>query len=211
MQEQPSARDEPDPRPWLSALVDGEADAAEAARGLAAWADSQPLARQRWHLYQLIGDVLRSEDLASAPDHDARFLRRLRGRLDREPALLAPQRLPAAPSAAARRASWLMPTALAASVMGLATVLTVWLQPAIRPSGAAGLVVASAPAATVAAADPARIAAVASSEDAASGARVLRDARLDRYLQAHREYATALPGSLPGGAGRSINTVSFDR
>ena len=35
--------------------------------------------------------------------------------------------------------------------------------------------------------------------------------RLDRYLRAHRDYATALPGSLPGGSGRSITNVSLDR
>jgi hypothetical protein len=40
---------------------------------------------------------------------------------------------------------------------------------------------------------------------------VVRDAQLDRYLRAHRDYATALPGSLPGGPGRSIATVSFER
>jgi hypothetical protein len=43
------------------------------------------------------------------------------------------------------------------------------------------------------------------------GGRVVRDAQLDRYLRAHREYATAVPGSLPGGSGRSIATVSFER
>jgi hypothetical protein len=39
----------------------------------------------------------------------------------------------------------------------------------------------------------------------------VRDAQLDRYLRAHRDYATALPGSLPGGAGRSVTTVSLQR
>jgi sigma-E factor negative regulatory protein RseA len=51
----------------------------------------------------------------------------------------------------------------------------------------------------------------AAPELAAQGGRVLRDAQLDRYLRAHREYATAVPGSLPGGASRSIATVSFER
>jgi hypothetical protein len=45
----------------------------------------------------------------------------------------------------------------------------------------------------------------------AQGTRIVRDAQLDRYLQAHRDYGTALPGSLPGGAGRSIATVAFER
>jgi hypothetical protein len=43
------------------------------------------------------------------------------------------------------------------------------------------------------------------------GSRVVRDAQLDRYLRAHRDYGTALPGSLPGGPGRSISTVSLER
>ena len=47
-----------DPRRWLSALADGQADAAEPACGL--WRDDAA-ARQTWHAYHLIGDVLRSE------------------------------------------------------------------------------------------------------------------------------------------------------
>jgi hypothetical protein len=43
------------------------------------------------------------------------------------------------------------------------------------------------------------------------GGRVVRDAQLDRYLRAHRDYATALPGSLPGGSGRSVTPVSLER
>lgn len=217
MQKEPSfsSLDMTDACRWLSALADGEADADAAARGLAAWATADPLTRQRWHAYQLIGDVLRSEDLAQTPAHDAAFLQRLRGRLDLEPAVLAPQLL-RVPTAAekARRAAWIMPAALAASVTGLATVLAVTLWPSAQPSGGTLLAGASAPAGSLTVADAARLPAVAALEVAEAvppGGRVVRDARLDRYLQAHRDYAAAWPGSLPGGAGRSIGTVSLDR
>jgi sigma-E factor negative regulatory protein RseA len=215
MQEEPSSTslDVADACRGLSALADGEADAADAERGLAAWAATDPLTRQRWHAYQLIGDVLRSEDLAQAPAHDAAFLQRLRGRLDREPAVRASQP-PRVPMAAGKawRTAWVMPVALAASVTGLATILAVTLWPATQPSG--GPLLAGALATAPVVADAARVpAAVAleAAEAVPSGGRVVRDARLDRYLQAHRDYAAAWPGSLPGGAGRSISTVSLDR
>jgi sigma-E factor negative regulatory protein RseA len=48
-------------------------------------------------------------------------------------------------------------------------------------------------------------------EPVPAGGRMVRDAQLDRYLRAHRDYAAALPGSLPGGAGRSISTVALER
>jgi hypothetical protein len=48
-------------------------------------------------------------------------------------------------------------------------------------------------------------------EPVAAGGAVVRDAQLDRYLRAHRDYATALPGSLPGGAGRNVTTVALQR
>jgi sigma-E factor negative regulatory protein RseA len=204
MNHQPPA-DANDPRWLLSALADGEADAAELGRGCAAWSAGDAAARERWHAYHLIGDVLRSENLASAPGHDRAFLERLSLRLDDEPAVLAPQPLRAA--APARRRGWTLPVAMAAGVMALATVLVVTIGPG---GGSSAPMLAAAPAA------PAVIAVAASAapvvaEAAPPGGRIVRDAQLDRYLRAHRDYATALPGSLPGGSGRSITNVSLDR
>ena len=122
--------DPADPRWLLSALADGEADAATTERGCAAWAGADAAARQSWHAYHLIGDVLRSDDLASAPARDQAFLDRLRVRLADEPAILAPQPLPrvATPSAPARsRRGWALPMAMAAGVMALAVGLVVTL------------------------------------------------------------------------------------
>jgi len=109
----------------LSALADGDATDGEAARAFQAWRDDAG-ARAAWHSYQLIGDVLRSEDLASEPRADEAFLVALRARLADEPVVLAPQpraeeAAVAAPAvanagAAARsRARWQGPVAMAAT------------------------------------------------------------------------------------------------
>jgi sigma-E factor negative regulatory protein RseA len=68
----------------LSALMDGELDASAVAGACRAWRDDAQM-RSQWHAYHLIGDVMRSEDLASDAKHDARFLAALRERLADEP------------------------------------------------------------------------------------------------------------------------------
>jgi sigma-E factor negative regulatory protein RseA len=197
-----------DPRWLLSALADGETDAAEAGRACSAWASADARSSQSWHAYHLIGDVLRSEDLAHPPSRDAAFLQRLSARLDREPAVLAPAPLLLAPK---RRRGWVVPAALAAGVMALAAVLVVALGPS--GNGGAGPTLAAAPASPSLVSTPTELAPAPTqlANAAPAGGRVLRDAQLDRYLQAHRDYATALPGSLPGGSGRNIATVSLER
>ena len=74
----------------LSALADGDATDSEAARAFQAWRDDAE-ARSTWHAYQVIGDVLRSDDLATEPAADESFLVALRARLAVEPVVLAPQ------------------------------------------------------------------------------------------------------------------------
>src|SRR3982751_4396963 len=109
-------------RQALSALADGElgGDAGEAA--FKAWrSDSE--ARRDWHDWHLIGDVLRSEDLASSPRVDLDFCVALRTRLAGEAIVLAPAGVtePAAPLAApagggtrALKGRWLFASAAAA-------------------------------------------------------------------------------------------------
>jgi len=207
-------------RRLMSAVADGEADAATCAQASAAWAAGGGATRATWHAYHLIGDVLRSEDLAAEPGHDAAFLQRLRLRLAGEPAVLAPQAMPAvAPSRsssmpvdAASRSNrrWMFPAALAASVMGLGTVWAVsqWGLIGQAEPSAAQLAVATPP---VVKATPVATQSPPSTEAVPVGRTLVRDAQLDRYLRAHREYGAAAPGSLPGGAGRSIETVSLQR
>lgn len=206
-----------DPRWLLSALADGEARADELEPVLAAWAAADPLAQQRWHAYHLIGDVLRSGDLASSPRREAAFLADLRSRLAAEPAPLSvpptpprparvapqpsamPSLQPAQPQLARTGWRWTLPLALAAGLMVLGTALFVLRgvhgdDPAARslaalPAGPA------APPLTLPAAD-----------------RVLvRDEQLDRYLRAHRDFGVAQPVSLPLAARRDLEPIAFGR
>jgi sigma-E factor negative regulatory protein RseA len=87
-------------RERLSALVDGEAVSADLQEVLAAGRESArtlSVTCETWHVYHLIGDVMRSEDLAGA-GRDGAFLERLRGRLAQEPVVVAPAAVARPPS-----------------------------------------------------------------------------------------------------------------
>ncbi len=194
----PQAPHDDDPRRWLSALADGEPDAAAPACRL--WCDDGE-ARKTWHAYHLIGDVLRSEELARPPARDAEFLAGIRSRLAIEPLVLAP-----APSVSARRHSrWLLPSAVAAGFVVVAGVLVVtrmgapWLPgdgPALAAASAAGglTLVGGAVRSPGAAGLP--------GDD-----RLIRDARLDEYLRAHQSARGGVAMAAPGGALRRVEVV----
>ena len=181
----------------LSALTDGELEPAQVAEACARWRDDSEL-RGRWHAYQLIGDVLRSEDLAASGTRDAAFLAALRERLANDPVVLAPEPAAAAAPAtrtAARRGGWAWkaPAAVAAGFVAVAGVLTVVGLPGTAPSGGA-VIARSAPGASPVAALNA-----ASPEVFVANGRVVRDARLDRYLNAHKQFAGTSALGMPSG------------
>ena len=130
----------------LSALADGEAQPHEVARACAAWKDQADV-RADWHAYQLIGDVMRSDDLARTSQGDA-FLASFRARLAQEPVVLAPvaanaQRPVASQPAATavaqplRRRAWAGPMAVAAGfVMVVGALLS---SQGVQPGGASSL------------------------------------------------------------------------
>lgn len=112
-------------RETLSALADGEAGGAAAASAAQAWRHDADL-RATWHAYHLIGDTMRSPELAGAGAGDSeRFLQKLRARLADEPVVLAPQSAQQVRSDAQaavapageplRRRMWVGPAAVAAS------------------------------------------------------------------------------------------------
>lgn len=192
----------------LSALVDGELASEGVRRACAAWR-GDPLQRQTWHAYQLIGDVMRSDDLASSPARDEAFLQRLRERLSDEPVVLAPQAVAAAAGtsmASGRRLRrWHAGAAVAAGFVAVAGVLVVTRDPAPQP----GPALASAPAAVV----PVVANAEAGVEQAAfvTDGKVIRDARLDRYLAAHKNFAGASALGVPSAFLRSATTDAAQR
>ncbi len=190
-------------RAWLSDLADGQADEQGIEAACAAWRDRADM-RQTWHTYQLIGDVLRSDELARPAAHDATFLSGLRAKLAQEPVVMAPMPVVQAPAQAksARRPVWLLPTAAAAGFVAVASVLVI-TQFSGSDLNAAGAIQArnqTAPAASqaFAGADGTTTTTTTTSTNMTGGAAMIRDARLDAYVEAHRATrgigALALPG-----------------
>jgi sigma-E factor negative regulatory protein RseA len=192
---EPSAEDL---RRCLSALADGEASAL--ARACGSWRDDAT-ARQTWHAYHLIGDVLRSEDLAHPPARDEAFLAGLRERLAAEPPILAPAPVrPASPVRA--RQPWLMPAAVAAGFVVVAGVLVVTRisQPG-APAATPTLAAASSPGVL-------RVGnAAAVAVPAPTGGHLIRDLRLDEYLRAHQAARDGVAVAAPGGGLRQVEVL----
>lgn len=208
---EPPAPSTQDPRLWLSALADGDREALPHAQ--AQWRDDAE-ARERWHLYHLVGDVMRSEDLASRPGHDRAFLAKLRTRLASEPVPLAPAPAmsPVRAPSVARRLGWRAPAAVAAGFVVVAGAL-VLLQPGAvdqgdrvgervaRPGAQAlpngGVQLVDAPAVRGA---PGRL---------IRNGDVIRDPSLDAYFEAHWSARRGSPAvGMGGGSMRRIDLVA---
>jgi sigma-E factor negative regulatory protein RseA len=204
----------------LSALADGDATDGEAARAFQAWREDAD-ARASWHTYQLIGDVLRSDDLACEPAGDEAFLVKLRARLADEPVVLAPQaRAEAEPAAvpvavnavtaAARsRGRWQGPAVMAASFVVAIAAINV-----VRPfNHGAGANVAAASAsgpmlASITSVDNTGAPASAPATDALTPAQRRAAAeQLAPYLAAHRQSTMSGPFQMPGSDIRNASLV----
>jgi sigma-E factor negative regulatory protein RseA len=183
----------------LSSLADGEAPPDAQERCLALWADHAD-ARERWRHYQLIGDVLRSRELARDGAHDAAFLADLRARLAHEPVVLRPVRR----SITQRLRAWTVPMTAAAGVAAVAGVV-VLLRTAPAPYD--GAQIATRPTAQpVVASAPGQW---EQSQQPVNG-RLIRDARLDRYFAAHRQSGNGAAVQMPGGVVRSVDTIVLE-
>jgi len=188
----------------LSALVDGEIDANAAARLAGQWRDDAAL-RSRWHAYHLIGDVLRSDDLAQA-NRDAALWAAVHERIAQEPVVLAPEVKTAAARVPRR---WMASAAVAAGFVAVAGALVVTGTPGGRESAPAQIARAPesiAPVAQVAQVAAAPASTVIGSNDeraAAANSAVIRDARLERYLAAHQQFGGSSALGVPSGFLRS--------
>ena len=162
----------------LSSLIDGELDANEAAAVLDALCRDPELQR-RWCELQLVGDALRSTDVAAC--HAEGFCKRMNAALADEPTILAPRRA---------RAGWrryaVPGLAVAASVAAMAFVAVPLLNAPVP-----GVVAQKQPeAATPAVASASR---PASTDDIKAAAAIANARALDPYFAAHRELTGGTP------------------
>jgi sigma-E factor negative regulatory protein RseA len=189
----------------LSALADGELDARDTQVACSLWRDDQQ-AQTQWADYQLIGDVLRSEDLARSPRHDSALFAAIQAQLALQPvvlapqALTAPQDLPHLTRPSNKRRSWAALSAVAAGVLAVAGGWSLMRVPLPSESGALMAQQSAAP--VVVAPTPA-----AAAESVGFVGPVVRDADLDRYLAAHKQFSSA---SVLGVASGSVRQVVLD-
>ncbi|WP_370679631.1 sigma-E factor negative regulatory protein [Comamonas sp. GB3 AK4-5] len=198
----------------LSALVDGELQGDELAQALT-WAEGNE-GHGSWQLYHLVGDVLRSPELAHHSQHD--LLGGLRAQLAKEPPLaLQPARLeqlaPAQPpltSALAGRVPDPVANAsvfrwkMAAGVASVAAVAALGWNLVVVPAGQGSQLAqaGSAPAAQLASQTPMMsvpqadggVIAVATGN---GNEVILRDPRLDELLAAHQRFGSKASLQMP--------------
>jgi len=178
----------------LSAVVDGEwaGEPGHIGEFLAQLSGAD---RAAWSEYHLIGDALRSDELALHPASSGSFLRGFAARLDAEPHVLAPAAASAGARVSALRAvkRRVIPgLAVAAAAATLSWIVLPQLQRADGPH--ATLQTAAAPARH----DATLQVAAAGGSSGADG-NIIRDAGLDQYLEAHQQFAQQpmVPGSAP--------------
>lgn len=182
-------------REYLSALVDGalHGDELPPAFDFA----QQPEGRETWHLYHLVGDVLRSPELASGTD-SRDFLSRFRGNLAAQspPGLSAPadvQQIVQSPIAPAQAANAsLFRWKMAAGFASLAVVASVGWNSWGYLQGSAPVGASLAVAAPVSA----EVLVVA---NGAAPAVMIRDPRLDELLAAHKQFGSTSALQMPAG------------
>jgi sigma-E factor negative regulatory protein RseA len=167
-----------DKREMISALADGQlmGDVLAQAVDIAA---KDASARDAWHEYHLIGDVLRADDLARGVPAD-RFLARLRDRLRDDQIEPSPADTPVLHTPDLRREAandgsfrW----KLVAGAASVAAVSAIAWSLVSAPAGPVGPQLAGAPAGTV----------LTGSERGV----MIRDPRLDGLLEAHRQLGGA--------------------
>jgi len=182
----------------MSAFVDGES--LEEMGGVSQFlADLKSDERAAWSAYHLIGDALRSDDLAVSPARSSAFMAAFSERFEAEAHVLAPAALPAA--AAKARGGMLRRRVMPAFAVAAAAATLTWIVvPQLQGvGGRSGTQVAS-----VAPVDSMQRVALASVPAATTRtpiveANIIRDADLDQYLEAHQQFSQqpAMPGSMP--------------
>ncbi|CAG9198902.1 Sigma factor RpoE negative regulatory protein RseA [Paraburkholderia tropica] len=178
----------------LSAFADGELAGDAHLNVIFSGFDDED--RKAWSAYHLIGDALRSDDLAMSPAASQSFMAGFAARFEAEPHVLAPAALPASSAVSAShdgrvaRILALRRRVVPSLALAAAAATLTWIVvPQMRGVGMAG-------GPQIAAMQPAgdnvqRVAmnAVPVQTAAVQDGNIIRDARLDAYLEAHQQFA----------------------
>jgi len=204
-----SMADSTDKREQLSALADGQLQGAELADALA-YVGQDEEAMATWQLYHLVGDVLRSPELAQSVDTG--FMSRLRTELAKEPVPVrvqesVPQPIQVAvvaPVATAAANASVFRWKMAAGFASMAAVAAIGWSSLSSLQGGAGQPPAGAQLAQQQSAErPAQAGSVAAPVVAvadADGQQVMiRDPRLDELLAAHKQFGSTSALQMPAG------------
>jgi sigma-E factor negative regulatory protein RseA len=184
----------------LSAFVDGELFGGEHPNLDKFVAELDDDDRAAWSSYHLIGDALRSDELALSPAKSSAFLSGFAARLDSEPHLLAPAAAPVARRLLGLRRRVVPAFAVAAAAATLTWIVVPQLQ-GVPGGPGAQLASVQSHGDTV---QRIAMASVPSSQDA----NIIRDASLDQYLEAHQQFAQqpVMAGAMPVIRAASVST-----
>ncbi|EEA02375.1 anti sigma-E protein, RseA [Burkholderia sp. H160] len=185
----------------LSAFVDGELFGEEHLNLDKFLADLDGDGRAAWSSYHLIGDALRSDDLAVSPARSSAFLSGFAARLESEPHVLAPT----ASASVTRRLLGLRRRVVPAFAVAAAAATLTWIVvPQLQGvPGGPGAQLAS----LQSHGDAVQQVAMAS-VPAPQNSNIIRDASLDQYLEAHQQFAQqpVMAGSMPVIRAASVST-----
>ena len=185
MQSQGSSRGE-----RLSAFLDGEGlDASESFDQVLAEFDHAD--RTTWSAYHLIGDALRSDDLAAHPAKSQAFLAGFAARLEAEPYILVPAQAASGGGASVLRRR----VAPAFAVAAAAAVLSWVVVPQWHGGASQGTVQTAATSGNAGGVQSIAMTSLPGAQDG----NIIRDAQLDQYLEAHQQFAQQpmMEGSMP--------------
>ncbi|CAH2779336.1 MAG: Sigma factor RpoE negative regulatory protein RseA [Candidatus Burkholderia crenata] len=182
----------------LSAFVDGESfdGSGDISQFLSGFTQKD---RAAWSDYYLIGDALRSDDLAASPAASSAFMNAFSARFEAEAHVFAPAAILAVSAERLRSRLFRRRVVPAFAVAAAAATLTWIVVPQLQGlDGRNGVQVASLSSDHVQRVAMASMTA-ASMRSPVVEANIIRDASLDQYLEAHQQFSQqpVMPGSMP--------------
>ncbi|MEM5435339.1 sigma-E factor negative regulatory protein [Paraburkholderia diazotrophica] len=194
-------------RERLSAFVDGELVDGEHPNTILAALDHE--GRATWSCYHLIGDALRSDDLAVSPAASSAFMSGFAARFESEAHVLAPASIPVARRLLSLRRRVIPAFAVAAAAATLTWIVMPQLQ-GVNTAGSGDTQVASvAPhSESMQRVAMASMPAATTTQANAQDGNIIRDANLDQYLEAHQQFGLqpVVSGSMPLLRAASLTT-----